>query len=249
MIDGRPVIGLTSGSSLLEVRQGRLDSHYVGRAYTRCVADVGGVPLVLPAVPGRAAELAEAYANLVDGLVLPGGTDIAPAFWGSDVPPTQETDWDRDDLERLLLERALAAGIPVLGVCRGMQMINVALGGTLHEHLEHSAVAPADYGTFADVHRHTVEVQPGSRLARIVGERCEALCIHHQSPARIGRGLRAVAHAADGVIEAIESEDAMRFLIGVLWHPEHLAAESPEQLRVYRALVEGAHERALARVG
>ena len=193
----------------------------LGRWYVEAVVRAGGLPLVLPILDPE--DAADVLAN-VDGLLLTGGGDVAPGRYGEDpVPEVYGVDQDRDEWELALVVAATAARKPVLGVCRGEQLINVAFGGTLVQHL----VA----GQTGESHRqpgregepvHPVGLDPNSTLAKIVGPQPLGVnTMHHQAVARVGAGLRAVAWAPDGVIEAIESADD-RPIVAVQWHPEWL---------------------------
>lgn len=236
----RPVIGITGGATLVPIPEGQLESHYVGVAYTRSVIAAGGVPLVLPAAGGVPDGLAEAYLDQVDGLVLAGGIDIEPSFYGGGWPPVQGPDPDRDRLESQLVLGAVERGTPVLGVCRGMQMINVALGGTLHEHVEHAEVEAETVGTFEGVRLHEIPLASGSLVQSVLGrERLRILCLHHQAPDVVPDALRVSGRADDGIVEAVEGTNGS-FLLGVLWHPEHMVEDAELQGRLYSALVEAA---------
>jgi putative glutamine amidotransferase len=217
MSDLRPVIGLTSYEE--QARWGVWDvpSVLLPSVYVQAVVAAGGVPLLLPPLP----EIIEAVLPRLDGLILAGGPDIEPSRYGADAlestgPPRVE----RDGAELGLAGTALAAGLPVLGICRGLQLLNVARGGTLHQHLpdlldssEH-APAPAVYG------HHPVKVTPGSLLAESLGRtEAEVPSYHHQGIDKLGAGLTVSAVAPDGTIEAIEDQ-SMTFCLAVQWHPE-----------------------------
>lgn len=194
------------------------------RDYSRAVQTAGGVPVLVPATSGT--DLDALLARL-DGLVLSGGGDVDPESYGAQPSPaTGGVDPDRDSAEFRLLRAALDRGMPVLGVCRGCQVVNVALGGTLVQHLpdvtdvEHFHREPRDWIS------HTVEVVAGSALHKIVGrDELEVNSIHHQAVERLAPSLRAVACAPDGVIEAVE--DPERYLLAVQWHPESLVPAGP----------------------
>ena len=204
--------------------------------YAETVAAAGGLPVLLPpVVPGDVDEAAATAVAALDGLVLTGGPDVDPSRYGAD--PHAETDRPRetrDAWEVALLHAALAADVPVLAVCRGAQLLNVACGGTLHQHLpdvvEGSAHRPA-LGTFGAV---DVEVEPGSHLAKVVGEQIAVSCHHHQAIDELGDGLAVVARAADGTVEAVELEGD-GFAVGVQWHPEE-----DGDTRLFAALIERA---------
>lgn len=205
-------------------------------SYVEVVARVGGLPVLLPPiVPDDIEGAALAAAAALDGLVLTGGSDVDPDQYGAE--PHSQTDrprLGRDAWELALLRAALAVDQPVLAVCRGAQLLNVALGGTLHQHLPDvtgDASHRPEVGTFGQV-RMTVD--PASRLARIVGEAPEGQCHHHQAIDRLGDGLAVCARAADGTIEGVEVVGA-RFAIGVQWHPEEAGDE-----RLFAALVDAA---------
>jgi putative glutamine amidotransferase len=201
------------------------------------VAAAGGVPVLLPPVPGIAAAVGR-----LDGLVLTGGGDIDPASYGAQAHPrTGGVSTERDKAELDLLAAALAAGLPVLGICRGLQLLNIARGGTLHQDLAslESALDPGHTpqpGTFGS---HPVRVAAGSMLAAILGaDRPLAVpTAHHQAIDRLGSGLTATAWAADGIIEAAELAGGEHhpFVIAVQWHPE--AGDDP---RLFHALVAAA---------
>lgn len=207
--------------------------------YVGAVEQAGGVPLVIPSLTTRPA-LEAALARL-DGLLLTGGLDIHPHLYGQRRhPATRLADPRRLAGDRALLEVALETDIPILGICMGCQWLNVALGGDLIQDI------PSQVGTEV-VHApretfHSVRVQTGSRLAGILGkEELEVNSSHHQAIGRLGHGLRAVAWASDGVIEAAEGE-GKRFLLAVQWHPERLV-DRPEHLALFQALVQAAKER------
>ncbi|MBW1602139.1 gamma-glutamyl-gamma-aminobutyrate hydrolase family protein [Streptomyces sp. JJ66] len=204
-------------------------------AYHRLVQRAGGLAALLPpdATPGAAA----AVVGRLDALVIAGGPDVDPARYGAGRDPrTGPPAAARDAWELALLDAALAAGVPVLGVCRGMQLLNVARGGTLAQHLDGHSGPP---GVFA---AHRVTPVAGTLLGGLLGGPVDVPTYHHQAVDALGEGLIVSAHAVDGTVEAIEARDG--FVLGVQWHPE-----AGTDVRVLRALVRAAADRAQARPG
>jgi gamma-glutamyl-gamma-aminobutyrate hydrolase PuuD len=200
------------------------------QSYYELTAAAGGKPLLVPppstAPDGPTAGADEVVAAL-DGLVLTGGGDVDPrAYAEQPDPETGGVDPVRDASERALLAAALRADLPVLAICRGCQVLNVELGGTLHQHLPdvlgHSAHRSAPF-VFGDV---VVETVPGSLAAEVFGPKPIVKCSHHQAIAEIGRGLVPTAATEDGVTEAVELHGA-RFVLGVQWHPEEQGDRRP----------------------
>lgn len=204
-------------------------------AYVDCVAAAGGRPLLLPPAqgPGAADDSAAAVVDALDALVLVGGGDVDPARYGAVADAaTGGVNRERDDSELALVAAALAAGLPVLAVCRGLQILNVHLGGTLVQHLPdvvgHRGHQP-ETGCFGPTE---VRTEPGSRVAAVMGSTATVACSHHQAVDALGRGLVVTARAADGVVEAVELPSAP-FVVGVEWHPEE-----DGDVRLFRALIE-----------
>ena len=205
-------------------------------AYVQMIEAAGGRPLLVP----PSDEAIDETLDALDGVVFSGGSDIDPAEYGHELhPETNGTRPERDRGELALLRAALDRDMPVLAVCRGSQVLNVARGGDLVQHLpdlvgdEKHKQTP---GVFAD---HEVEVKEGTRLGSLLGERAPVKSHHHQGYGRLGRGLREAARAEDDTVEAIE-DPSRRFTVGVLWHPEEgddrrLFEELVEQARRYRA--------------
>ena len=236
----RPTIGITC--SVGDIRSGEWDEHaaYSPIAYVRAVQRAGARALLLVADETDAANPHDLLRTL-DGVILSGGgSDVAPYRYGHEPhPATADEEPGRDAFELALTRAAREHDIPVLGICRGMQLLNVAYGGTLHQHLpdvlghDEHRVLPADFA------RHEVRIEPGSLAAAATGTQSEnVLSHHHQGPDAIGDGLAVSGRSAlDDAPEAIEDPQA-RFLLGVLWHPEE-----DERSRVVGALVEAARER------
>ena len=169
----------------------------------------------------------------LDGLVIGGGDDIGAEIYGGQVLPDIRIDPERDKLELKLLDTALPAGVPILGICRGSQMINVALGGSLHTDIHAVYVEAPRMRTVLP--RKTVHIEDDSRLLQITGcNPCRVNALHHQSVDRLGRDLRVVARDEAGIVQAIEGTGP-NFLLGVQWHPELLVFSSPQQ-RLFEAL-------------
>ncbi|WP_067690071.1 gamma-glutamyl-gamma-aminobutyrate hydrolase family protein [Nocardia jejuensis] len=228
----RPLIGLPTYSEPTRFGVWDVESAVLPRGYVDMTDAAGGIPVLLPPTGTARPELLER----LDGLVLTGGADIDPARYGAERDPaTGGTRPDRDEFEFGLFALARDAGMPVLAVCRGLQLVNVALGGTLLQHLpdvlghtEH-AHTPGAFGVT------TVRTTPGSRVAEIAGARIHAHCHHHQAIDTLAPGLLATAHAQDGTVEAVETGSGP-FLLGVQWHPEANATDHG----LMRALVEQA---------
>jgi gamma-glutamyl-gamma-aminobutyrate hydrolase PuuD len=228
---GPPVIGVTAAAERSRHGLWDCDVVLITRTYPDVVVAAGGLPVLLPPVAGIAGAVGR-----LDGVLLSGGPDVAADRYGAlPHPRAGAPHHSRDAAELAVLERALAAGLPVLGVCRGAQLLNVALGGTLHQHLPdvvgHDGHNPTP-GVFTDV---DVRLDPSGRVGAAVGTRLRVRCHHHQAVDRLAPGLVATAWAADGTVEAVEHPDAP-FVVGVQWHPEEDAAD----LRLVAALVAAA---------
>ncbi|MEV6066642.1 gamma-glutamyl-gamma-aminobutyrate hydrolase family protein [Nocardia sp. NPDC052001] len=228
----RPLIGLPTYSERTRFGHWDVDAAVLSRTYVDMTERAGGIPVLLPPSGTARPELIER----LDGLVLTGGADIDPERY--DAEPHEATRGlrtDRDASEFALFELARAAGMPVLAVCRGLQLVNVALGGTLHQHLP-DVLGHTDHARTPGVFGvTTVRTVPGSQVATIAGAEVTVHCHHHQAIDVLADGLTATAHAADGTIEAVETGEAP-FLVGVQWHPEENSADD----RLMRALVEQA---------
>ena len=227
----RPVIGITAYAEQARWGVWEAPAALIPLAYVSAIERAGGRPLL---VPPSEDGIDETLAVL-DGLLFSGGSDIDPDAYGAKAhPETNGVRPERDQAELALLEAALARDMPVLAVCRGSQVLNVALGGDLVQHLpevvghERHKHTP---GVFAD---HDVEVLPGTRLQALVGDHAPVKSHHHQGFGRIGDGLREAARAEDGTVEAIEDPER-RFALGVLWHPEE-----GEDAALFEALVDEA---------
>ena len=226
----RPLIGITTYSQP-EVSWGHwtVPSALVPLSYVTAVERAGGRPLLVPPVDDGVGETLD----VLDGIVFSGGDDLDPGSYGADAhPETRGTAPQRDDAELALLTAALERDLPVLAVCRGSQILNVARGGDLVQHLPevvgHEGHRPKP-GTFAE---HDVTLADGSRLADVLGgDHAPVKSHHHQGYGRLGEGLREAAWAEDGTIEAVE-DPSKRFALGVLWHPEE-----GEDARLFEALV------------
>ncbi|MFI1538039.1 gamma-glutamyl-gamma-aminobutyrate hydrolase family protein [Streptomyces anandii] len=204
-----------------------LEAVLLPAGYPRLVQRAGGLAAMLP--PDEPERAAGAVARL-DGLVIAGGPDVEPFRYGAEPGPrTGPPSPARDAWELALIEAALAARVPLLGICRGMQLLNVALGGTLVQHLDGHAEVTGVFGG------HAVKPVPGTRYAAAVPEETTVPTYHHQAVDRLGAHLVVSAHAADGTVEAVELPPAKGWALGVQWHPE--MGEDP---RVMRALVEAA---------
>jgi putative glutamine amidotransferase len=213
----RPLIGITSYAEP-SVRWGAWDlpTALVPLNYVQAVERAGGRPLLVPPSATGIDETLDA----LDGLIFSGGSDLDPDTYGAEAhPATDGVRAERDAAELVLLRAALERDLPVLAICRGSQVLNVARGGDLVQHLP-DVVGDEKHkhtpGSFAD---HDVEVDPGTRLGGILGARAPVKSHHHQGFGRLGEGLRESARAEDGTVEALE-DPSKRFAVGVLWHPE-----------------------------
>jgi putative glutamine amidotransferase len=213
---------------------------FVNSTYLRALQEAGGVPIALP--PQLAPEVLAVLMTRVDGLLLTGGGDMDPSRFGEAPHPTlYDVAPSRDTVEIEAIRMAMERRLPVLAICRGIQVLNVACGGSLYQDvgsdpgttLPHSQKEPRNQPT------HKVKLTRGSRLAGVMGaDEVEVNSMHHQAIKGLGTGLVAVAWAPDHIVEGVESEDPSRFVLGVQWHPEELVGDSEPARRLFAALVE-----------
>lgn len=224
----RPLIGITTYVEE-STRYGVWDlpTSLVPAGYYELVQAAGGAAVLLPPdEPVRAAEVL----SRVDGLIIAGGPDVDPVHYGAPRDPrTGAAATVRDEWELALIGAALACGVPLLGICRGMQALNVALGGTLVQHIDGHVDTPGVTSW------HPVRPVPGTRYAKLVPEVADVPTYHHQAVDRLGRGLIVSAYAEDGTVEAIELPEGEAWVLGVQWHPER-----DKDTRVMAALLEAA---------
>jgi len=237
MLGDRPVIGITCAHD----SDSTPDRWFVRTPYIRAVLAAGGVPLLIG--PTGEPELMEPVLARVDGLLVTGGADVAPALYGQEpLPGLGKVDPEWDALDVTAARLALARDLPVLGICRGVQVLNVAAGGTLYQDIPNQVSGALSHSQTAPRHEptHPVTLLPGSRLHRLLGETAVAVnSFHHQSVLAVAPGFQVSAHAPDGVIEGIEST-THRFALGVQWHPELLVEGHPVQRRLFAGLVAAA---------
>jgi gamma-glutamyl-gamma-aminobutyrate hydrolase PuuD len=234
----RPVIGITSYAQDARWGVWHLPAALVPLAYVDAIERAGGRAVLIPPVEEDVEETLDA----LDAIVFSGGADVDPLHYGAEPHPETDVPHTRRDAGELaLLRAALERDMPTLAICRGFQLLNVARGGDLVQHLpdkvghdEHKRV-PGEYAV------HPVEVKEGSRLAEIVGASSDVTSHHHQALGRVGEGLVESAWAADGTLEAVE-DPTRRFVVGVQWHPE-----ASEDVALFEALVEQAREFRAAR--
>jgi putative glutamine amidotransferase len=245
----RPVIGITPSLTRVELPHGTFDRYAMATSYINAVLAAGGLPIVLPPQDGGVDELLD----LVDGLLLSGGGDVAPTRYGDESlhPKTYGIDPLRDRFEFALLEEAFARDMPVFCICRGIQVLNVALGGTLYQDVPDQVStnpvhAQETVGIPASDPGHRVIPTPDGPLGALCGDgQVEVNSFHHQAIRDVAPDLRIAATSEDGVIEAVSRPDRT-FVLGVQWHPELMFERHPEQLGPFKALVEAALSRRLA---
>jgi putative glutamine amidotransferase len=244
----RPIIGIPTQTlqSLGGVSADIPPSWVMSQRYIQTLVQAGAIPWMIPLVD--TATLRGVF-DAVDGLFLPGGADIDPASYGRGPHPLcDRTDPERDRVELAMARWAIAEGKPVLGVCRGMQLINVAAGGTLYQDLAEQmpGAIKHDYFPFMgrgfarDFFAHSVQVAPGTRLARLVGAGAlKVNSMHHQGVKTLGRGLRPTAVSPDGLVEAVEL-DGDAYALAVQWHPEALTDADDRSRALFEDFVEAA---------
>ncbi len=239
----KPLIGLTTYKQRAQTGVWDVTAAFLPAVYFEAVQRAGGIPVLLPPQPVGDGVVARVLDGL-DGLIITGGADVDPARYGQlPAPETDRPQLERDAWEDALLTEAIERGLPFLGICRGMQLVNVNRGGTLHQHLP--AVVGDDRfrignGEFAT---NEVATEPGSELDALVGARLPVKSYHHQGVDAVGAGLRVTARSAEGLVQAVELE-GVPFGLAVQWHPEEDAAEDA---RLFAGLVDAARDYAGAR--
>lgn len=242
------IVGVTSGDAFLERSAEGVPNRphaALKQDYLDAIAGAGAIPLV---VSPEATSATDLVVSRLDGLMLVGGLDVHPASYGEPLlNDTVDPSPERDALELALLDSALGRRVPVLAICRGHQVLNVARGGTLWQDLPTQRPDGLGHSQRGDPHSagHELEVAEGSLLHRIVGsERLSTNSFHHQAIRRLGQGLRPTAWSSDGLVEAVE-DPAHRFVLGVQWHPEEMLDSAPHRA-LFKAFVQAAGEQASA---
>ena len=232
----RPIIGITGGN--IKSKTGAY-TFTLGQAYVKAIRHAGGIPLLIPLGTGRA-DLRRII-QLVDGILFTGGGDVAiERFKGQEHPKVANVSPLRDQLEFTLMELVFEEHLSLLAICRGIQVLNVAFGGTLYTHIEDqldNALKHDWYPNFPrDKHAHTVSLAYGSVLHEIFEvDEVPVNSLHHQGIAKVGEGLEAIAFAPDGLVEGLAVVDE-KFAVGVQWHPECLP-DDPEMQALFKAFI------------
>lgn len=237
----KPLIGLTPTPELLQMEHGTFRRHTLSDHYSRAIAAAGGIPVMLPTNYTNVTEMLDR----LDGLVITGGGDIDPAVYGQDIyPKTDGIDKERDDFEQAIFLAAIERDIPVLGICRGLQVFNTALGGTLHQDIDDQLPDNVQHrqqslGVHHEDKFQTVTLLPGEHPlgSALNSSTIDVNSFHHQGIENIAADLLPMAVAEDGLIEAVCHKD-VTYGVAVQWHPELLAHNHEEHAAIFRQFVE-----------
>lgn len=234
----KPIIGITSSH---EKENGLRNYHRttVSIDYTKGVIEGGGIPIVIPTTGDI--EIIKEQLNLIDGLILSGGPDINPIYYGEDfkekigvISP------ERDDNEIKILKEFLKTEKPILGICRGHQLLNVYFGGTLYQDLSYFEMEPLKHrqDLYPELEIHNVAIEKNSILENLYGESIRTNSFHHQAVNKLGEGFKVIAKSSDGIVEAIEKIDH-KFCLGIQWHPEMMVARgNKDMIKIFKLLIE-----------
>jgi len=243
LIMGRPVIGIVGN---LLVEQGGfspgMERSYVNNDYVAAVERAGGIPLILPVVRGQ--DVAERQTECADALLISGGYDIDPLLYGEEPHRALEFVYrDTDIFQLRTIKTALAKGQPLLAICKGIQLLNVACGGTIYQDLDEipDSFVKHSQNRKRSCPSHTVVAEEGSVIAELLGTTFPVNSYHHQAVKDVGRGLKVTSRAMDGVAESLEMEGES-FVVGVQWHPEMMMSGGDEMLPLFLRLVEEAEK-------
>ena len=239
-MDKKPIIGISG--SILIAEGGVFTGYqraYVNHAYVESVIKAGGIPFIIPFNTDK--EVTKEQIKYVDGLILSGGHDIFPQLFGEE--PKQhigETFLDRDNFDILLLKTAVDQKKPVLGICRGHQVINVTFGGTMYQDLSYNKdiYIKHSQATKWDRPTHTVEIKENSFLSEIFGKEGLVNSFHHQVVNKVADDFKVTALSKDGVVEGIENISDVKFILGVQWHPESMIHTDKNSAKLFKRFVE-----------
>lgn len=235
----KPIIGITGNTSVL--KNDDFESfkiNYSSTGFSTAISLAGGSPIIIPI---NDPAFAEEYIHLIDGLLLTGGQDVTPLLYGEEprkvIGPTSP---ERDNCEVALIKEAIRQKKPILGICRGLQLINVVLGGSLLQDLSEDASITIQHvqRSQPEFSTHSIKVKSGTHLADIIQNNCHVNSVHHQAIKELGKGLTVSAWSPDNVIEAIEVVDDTQSIIGIQWHPELTFLENDESLAIFQDLVD-----------
>jgi len=234
-----PIIGITADSTFIDNRS-YPEPHKINfspRNISKAVSMAGGLPIILPV---NEPEIAKKYADLIDGLILAGGEDVSPELYGEDARRAIRATYPkRDDAEVAIAKKVIENKKPILGICRGLQLLNVIFGGSLYQDLaenievsvKHIQETPSNHPI------HTVSVNADSYMASFLSSEIFVNSFHHQIIRELGEGLRIAATSSDGVIEAIESVDEDKSIIAIQWHPENLYYKDKDHMALFENLI------------
>ncbi len=241
----KPLIGITAGVTWEYQRDGfqGYRRHYLSFDYTEAVIKAGGIPVILPVISDEG-TIRDMVGRL-DGLLLSGGTDISPVIFGEE--PEEKlgmTVIDRDRCEVMILDCASERKLPVLGICRGFQLLNCYYGGTLYQDLSSNkeSFIKHDFSSLPGNPAHTIEMKEGSLIRKLLGEYNLVNSHHHQTLHKIAENFTVTAWAKDGAAEAIEGTAGDQFLFGVQFHPEMMLNQTPQVAPIFRHLIEEAEK-------
>jgi len=233
----KPLIGLIGGVIL---DQGGLfpgyERSYVNSDYVTAVLEAGGVPVILPPINDQ--EAIRKQLECVDAIIITGGIDVNPLIYGDEpMDKLGQIQTLRDEFDLVVIKEILEQKKPVLGICRGLQILNVAFGGTLYQDLSYNEDSYIKHvqNTAPDVPGHSVEIMEGTKLFALLGANTTTNSFHHQAIKDLGEGFRVSARAKDGIIEAIEREEG--YVLAVQWHPEMMARKHKEMRKIFTDLI------------